>query len=75
MCARVCPTEQLCEEACVRMEAEGKPVKIGQLQRYATDTAMAAQKQFFTRAAPTGKAISPWSAPARPALPAPTAWR
>src|SRR5271166_207981 len=27
-CARVCPTETLCEEACVR-EAEGKPVVIG----------------------------------------------
>ena len=35
MCARVCPTETLCEEACVRMAGEGKPVKIGQLQRYA----------------------------------------
>ena len=33
MCARVCPTETLCEEACVRMEAEGKPVEIGLLQR------------------------------------------
>ena len=32
MCARVCPTEELCEEACVR-EAEGKPVRIGSLQR------------------------------------------
>ena len=29
MCARVCPTEQLCEEACVREHAEGKPVRIG----------------------------------------------
>ena len=28
MCARVCPTETLCEEACVREAAEGKPVKI-----------------------------------------------
>ena len=58
MCARVCPTEQLCEEACVREAAEGKPVKIGMLQRYATDTAMAADAQFFTRAAPTGKRIA-----------------
>jgi glutamate synthase (NADPH/NADH) small chain len=58
MCARVCPTEQLCEEACVRMEAEGKPVRIGQLQRYATDAAMEAEAQFFTRAAPTGKRIA-----------------
>ena len=37
MCARVCPTETLCEEACVREAAEGKPVRIGLLQRYATD--------------------------------------
>ncbi|GLQ54655.1 dihydropyrimidine dehydrogenase subunit A [Devosia nitrariae] len=58
MCARVCPTEQLCEEACVREEAEGKPVKIGQLQRYATDIAMQESRQFFTRAAPTGKRIA-----------------
>ena len=58
MCARVCPTEQLCEDACVRMEAEGKPVKIGQLQRYATDIAMEKNKQFFTRAPATGKRIA-----------------
>jgi glutamate synthase (NADPH/NADH) small chain len=58
MCARVCPTEQLCEEACVREEAEGKPVKIGMLQRYATDVAMAQGVQFFTRGAETGKHVA-----------------
>ncbi|MDB5621608.1 MAG: dihydropyrimidine dehydrogenase [Devosia sp.] len=58
MCARVCPTEQLCEEACVREEAEGKPVRIGLLQRYATDIAMAANHQFFSRAPATGKTIA-----------------
>ncbi|WP_299637508.1 NAD(P)-dependent oxidoreductase [Devosia sp.] len=58
MCARVCPTEQLCEDACVRMEAEGKPVKIGLLQRYATDIAMAEDAQFFTRAPETGKTVA-----------------
>ncbi|HZY69004.1 MAG TPA: NAD(P)-dependent oxidoreductase [Devosia sp.] len=58
MCARVCPTEQLCEEACVREAAEGKPVKIGMLQRYATDTAMAAEAQFFSRAPSTGKRVA-----------------
>jgi glutamate synthase (NADPH/NADH) small chain len=58
MCARVCPTEDLCEEACVREVAEGKPVKIGRLQRYATDAAMRADAQFFDRAAPTGKRIA-----------------
>lgn len=58
MCARVCPTEQLCEEACVREEAEGKPVRIGQLQRYATDVAMQLDKQFFTRAPQTGRHVA-----------------
>ena len=29
MCGRVCPTETLCEQACVRELAEGKPVEIG----------------------------------------------
>ncbi|MDO8358986.1 MAG: NAD(P)-dependent oxidoreductase [Devosia sp.] len=58
MCARVCPTEQLCEEACVREAAEGKPVKIGLLQRHATDIAMEQGAQFFTRAAPTGRRVA-----------------
>ncbi len=58
MCARVCPTETLCEEVCVREIAEGKPVQIGRLQRYATDMAMADGKQFYARAAPTGKNIA-----------------
>ena len=58
MCARVCPTEQLCEEACVREAAEGRPVEIGRLQRFATDTLMAAGIHPFTRAAPSGKRIA-----------------
>lgn len=59
MCARVCPTETLCEEACVREEAEGKPVKIGLLQRYATDVLMEEQgEQPFARAASTGKRVA-----------------
>ena len=57
-CARVCPTETLCEEACVREAAEGKPVKIGQLQRYATDTLMADGTQPFARGEPTGKRVA-----------------
>jgi dihydropyrimidine dehydrogenase (NAD+) subunit PreT len=36
-CARVCPTEVLCEGACVVLNLEGGPVKIGRLQRHATD--------------------------------------
>lgn len=58
MCARVCPTEQLCEEACVREAAEGKPVLIGQLQRYATDHLQAQGIHPFVRAAATGKRVA-----------------
>ena len=58
MCARVCPTETLCEQACVRNTAEEKPVEIGRLQRYATDAAMAIDKQFYHRAPATGKSVA-----------------
>ena len=58
MCARVCPTETLCEEVCVREVAEGKPVEIGRLQRFATDTLMAKGSHPFERADPTGKSIA-----------------
>ncbi len=58
MCARVCPTEDLCEQACVRELAEGKPVEIGRLQRFATDTLMASGVHPFTRAASTGKRVA-----------------
>jgi dihydropyrimidine dehydrogenase (NAD+) subunit PreT len=57
MCARVCPTETLCEEACVREHAEGKPVKIGLLQRYATDHAMG-DSHPYTRAKSTGNKVA-----------------
>lgn len=58
MCARVCPTETLCEEACVREAAEGKPVKIGALQRFATDTLMAAGAHPYACAPDTGKTVA-----------------
>ncbi|RLK10295.1 NAD(P)-dependent oxidoreductase [Ruegeria conchae] len=58
MCARVCPTETLCEEACVRETAEGKPVEIGRLQRYATDDVMASGAHPFERATSTGKTVA-----------------
>lgn len=58
MCARVCPTETLCEEACVREAAEGKPVRIGLLQRHATDHLMDSGVHPFTRAPVTGKSVA-----------------
>ena len=58
MCARVCPTEELCEQVCVREVAEGKPVEIGRLQRHATDTLMGRQAHPFERAELTGKTVA-----------------
>jgi len=58
MCARVCPTETLCEGSCVRLTAEGNPVEIGRLQRYATDQLLLVNEHPFSRAARTGKRIA-----------------
>ncbi|OYU42326.1 MAG: dihydropyrimidine dehydrogenase, partial [Burkholderiales bacterium PBB4] len=59
MCARVCPTENLCEAVCVRNTQEDRPVAIGRLQRHAVDALMESDKpQIFTRAPATGKKIA-----------------
>ncbi|MCY4300706.1 MAG: NAD(P)-dependent oxidoreductase [Aestuariivita sp.] len=58
MCARVCPTETLCEEACVRHMAEERPVEIGRLQRYATDRVMQSGVHPYIRATHTNKHIA-----------------
>ncbi len=62
-CARVCPTEVLCEGACVRnggerIGAEGEPVQIGALQRYATDWVYAEQAALFERGADSDKRVA-----------------
>jgi dihydropyrimidine dehydrogenase (NAD+) subunit PreT len=57
-CARVCPVEVLCEAACVRQAQEGKPVRIGALQRYATDWLFESRLQPFARKPATGKRIA-----------------
>ena len=58
MCARVCPTETLCEQACVRNDREELPVRIGLLQRYATDHRMAMESHPYERAAATGRRVA-----------------
>jgi glutamate synthase (NADPH/NADH) small chain len=55
VCARVCPTEVLCEGACVRNNPEQKPVAIGALQRHATDWLFERDLQLFERAPDSGK--------------------
>jgi len=54
-----CPTEVLCEQACVRNHNESKPVEIGRLQRYATDAYFAEPgAPLFTRAARSGRRVA-----------------
>lgn len=57
-CANVCPVEELCEEVCVKNTAEAQPVRIGLLQRYATDDLFARGIQPFRRAADSGRHVA-----------------
>src|SRR5439155_8967373 len=57
-CARACPTEVLCEGACVDNVLMRTPVQIGRLQRHACDTASARKVQFFRPGPPTGRKVA-----------------
>ncbi|MBD8036565.1 NAD(P)-dependent oxidoreductase [Solibacillus sp. A46] len=56
-CARVCPTIELCEGACV-LNSEEKPIQIGHLQRYATDWLRETDVKLFTPKPANGKKIA-----------------
>jgi glutamate synthase (NADPH/NADH) small chain len=58
ICARVCPTEVLCEQACVRNTHEDRPVRIGLLQRYATDPIFKDNTPLFDRAPASGRKVA-----------------
>ena len=57
-CARACPTEVLCEGACVDRARSGAPIEIGRLQRYATDYAAERDLRFFEPGADSGKRVA-----------------
>lgn len=55
-CGKVCPTSELCEGACVYNHQNIKPIDIGRLQNYATQTAISSSAPLFNPALPgTGK--------------------
>ncbi|WP_432774141.1 NAD(P)-dependent oxidoreductase [Brevibacillus gelatini] len=56
-CARVCPTEELCEGACVLNHAS-RPIMIGLLQRHATDWAIRNNVTLFEKGEPNGKRVA-----------------
>jgi dihydropyrimidine dehydrogenase (NAD+) subunit PreT len=57
-CARACPTEVLCEGACVDNTLMKEPVKIGRLQRFACDEARERGVRFYEPGAPTGRRVA-----------------
>ncbi len=57
-CGKVCPTEVLCEGACVYNHSDVKPIEIGRLQSYATAKAIVADKMFYAPAAKNGKKVA-----------------
>jgi len=57
-CGRVCPTEVLCEGACVMHEKGEPPIQIGRLQRYAVDYVLDRNIQLFRAGAPNGKKVA-----------------
>ena len=58
-CARVCPTSMLCEGACVMLDRDKMPVKIGRLQRHAVDHVFENDLQVLHRPAQTsGKRVA-----------------
>jgi dihydropyrimidine dehydrogenase (NAD+) subunit PreT len=57
-CGRVCPTEALCEGACVMHEKGESPIEIGRLQRYAVDHVLENKIQLFRAGAPNGKRVA-----------------
>ncbi|OLO28241.1 dihydropyrimidine dehydrogenase [Alkalihalophilus pseudofirmus] len=56
-CARVCPTEELCEGACV-LNHSTKPIMIGNLQRFATDWAIKNEQVLFKAGQKNGKKVA-----------------
>ena len=56
-CARVCPTDELCEGACV-YAPDNSPIRIGQLQQHATDWLIADGRLLFAPGPATGKTVA-----------------
>ncbi|KAB2338027.1 NAD(P)-dependent oxidoreductase [Cytobacillus depressus] len=56
-CARVCPTEELCEGACVLNDVS-LPIMIGNLQRHATNWAIQNNAQLFQAGEANGKKVA-----------------
>lgn len=57
-CGRVCPTEVLCEGACVMNLEKHPPIQIGRLQRYAVDYVLDNKIEMFRPGLPNGRKVA-----------------
>jgi dihydropyrimidine dehydrogenase (NAD+) subunit PreT len=57
-CGRVCPTEVLCEGACVLNERGERPIEIGALQRYAVDYVLDRDIRLFQAGPRNGRRVA-----------------
>ncbi len=57
-CGKVCPTEVLCEGACVYNHSDVKPIEIGRLQSFATQKAISEEKIFYHPLPSNGKKVA-----------------
>jgi glutamate synthase (NADPH/NADH) small chain len=57
-CGKVCPTQVLCEGACVLNHAHVKPIEIGRLQNYATRQAIDTNKPLYRKGTAIGKKVA-----------------
>lgn len=57
-CGKVCPTEVLCEGACVYNLQEVKPIEIGRLQSYATTKVIKSGEKLFGPGEANGKSVA-----------------
>ncbi len=57
-CGKVCPTQVLCEGACVMNHAHVKPIEIGRLQNFATHQVITSGKELYQKGEPNGKKVA-----------------
>jgi glutamate synthase (NADPH/NADH) small chain len=57
-CGRVCPTEVLCEGACVMVEKGERAIEIGRLQRFAVDHVLDRKIQLFQAGQANGRRVA-----------------
>ncbi len=57
-CGRVCPTEVLCEGACVMHEKGEEAIEIGRLQRFAVDHVLDRNIRLFQSGTPNGRRVA-----------------